>query len=154
MEFLYLANSIMRVRNGLSQLFFGDCRLSFLQREVTRVWRRVGDSNTCALSVRRFSGPLGYQLPIPSAWSAGPDSNRVRRGLQSRASTTSASGANFWQGTRDSNSAIPGLESGALPIEPVPRGAWYPRRDLNPHVRRRQFLRLVCLPFHHPGTFW
>lgn len=29
----------------------------------------------------------------------------------------------LWQGTRDSNSAIPGLESGALPIEPVPRGA-------------------------------
>jgi hypothetical protein len=25
---------------------------------------------------------------------------------------------------------------------------------LSPHIRRRQFLRLVCLPFHHSGPFW
>ena len=30
-------------------------------------WRRVGDSNSCAVAVRQFSGLLGYQLPIPSA---------------------------------------------------------------------------------------
>jgi hypothetical protein len=30
------------------------------------MWQRVGDSNSCVLSVRRFSRPLGYQLPIPS----------------------------------------------------------------------------------------
>ncbi len=29
-------------------------------------WRRVGDSNSCALSVRQFSRLRGYQLPIPS----------------------------------------------------------------------------------------
>ena len=32
-----------------------------------KIWRRVGDSNSCALAVRQFSGLLGYQLPIPSA---------------------------------------------------------------------------------------
>lgn len=29
-------------------------------------WRRVGDSNSCALSARQFSRLLGYHLPIPS----------------------------------------------------------------------------------------
>jgi hypothetical protein len=32
-----------------------------------KIWRRVGDSNSCALAVLQFSGLLGYQLPIPSA---------------------------------------------------------------------------------------
>ena len=56
-------------------------------------WRRGGDSNSYALAVRWFSGPVGHHLPIPSAWSAGRDSNSLRAGLQSAASSTSASGA-------------------------------------------------------------
>ena|SRR5213596_885125 len=79
-----------------------------------KIWRRVGDSNSCALAVRQFSGLLGYQLPIPSAllivgrpgetvpktsvsaipppahWSTEPDSNWLRTGLQAAASTASA----------------------------------------------------------------
>jgi hypothetical protein len=89
-------------------------------------WRRSGVSNPDARLGLAVFGTVSARPKTritPPHWSAGPDSNRVRRGLQSRASTTSASGANCWQGTRDSNSAIPGLESGALPIEPVPRGA-------------------------------
>ena len=31
-----------------------------------KIWRRVGDSNSCALAVRQFSRLLGYRLPIPS----------------------------------------------------------------------------------------
>ena len=56
-------------------------------------WRRGGDSNSYALAVRWFSGPVGHHLPIPSPWSAGRDSNSLRAGLQSAASSTSASGA-------------------------------------------------------------
>ena len=46
-----------------------------------KIWRRVGDSNSCALAVRQFSGLLGYQLPIPSTfqketWYRTSDSNR------------------------------------------------------------------------------
>lgn len=41
-------------------------RLTALPGAPVHNWRRVGDSNSCALSVRQFSRLLGYQLPIPS----------------------------------------------------------------------------------------
>ena len=55
-------------------------------------WRRARDSNPEVLALRPASNGVGCLLPMLS-WSAGPDSNRVRTGLQSAASTTSASGA-------------------------------------------------------------
>ena len=38
-----------------------------------------------------------------------------------------------------------------LPREPFRQGrkTWWAWRDSNSHVRRRQFLRLVCMQFHH-----
>ena len=39
-------------------------------KKFSRGWRRVGDSNSYAPKVRRFSRPLGYRLPIPSALEA------------------------------------------------------------------------------------
>jgi hypothetical protein len=87
-----------------------------------KICRRVGDSNSCAVAVRQFSGLLGYQLPIPSAcqllvgqerlelsrpkapvpktsvsaipppahWSTEPDSNWLRTGFETAASTAAA----------------------------------------------------------------
>ena len=94
-----------------------------------------------------FGTVRASRSPRPSSWSASSDLNRIRRGLQSRASTTSASDA--WQGIGESNSAIPVLETGALPIEPIPRGAslWWGLRGLSPDVRRRQILSLLCIHF-------
>lgn len=37
---------------------------------------------------------------------------------------------------------------------PVDHPNWCARRDLNSHARRRQFLRLVCIPFHHLRMIW
>ena len=53
----------MRIRTPCA--WFGIKLLSQEHPDVN--WRRVGDSNSCALAVRQFSGLLGYQLPIPSA---------------------------------------------------------------------------------------
>jgi hypothetical protein len=39
-----------------------------ITRSLLKIWRRVGDSNSYAPKLRRFSGPVGHHLPIPSVW--------------------------------------------------------------------------------------
>ena len=116
-------------RNRTCVRFISVCRVSSAVpchwANPPQSWRRGGDSNSYALAVRWFSGPVGHHLPIPSAWSAGRDSNSLRAGLQSAASSTSASGA---------------LSKN-----------WWPRRGSNSHARRRWFLRPVCLPISPLG---
>ena len=86
-------------RNRTCVRFISVCRVSsavpchWANPPHTKVWRKRGDSNPYALSVRWFSGPESHQLLVSSVWSAVRDSNSVRAELQSAASSTSASGA-------------------------------------------------------------
>src|ERR1019366_4001889 len=61
-------------------------------------------------------------------------------------SSTVPSGAR-WRGTRDSNSVMPGLEFGALPIEPVPRGAGPGSR-----TRKHLILSQAAIPIRQSGN--
>ena len=71
-------------------------------------------------------------LPISSAWTHGPESNRCM--------------------TRFANERLTVLAT----VREIVKELWYPARDLNPHARRRCVLSAVCLPFHQRGLkmFW
>jgi hypothetical protein len=56
-------------------------------------WRKRGDSNPYALSVRWFSGPGSHHLLISSALERRPRLELGKSGVQSAASSTLASGA-------------------------------------------------------------
>ena len=82
-----------------------------------RIWRRVGDSNSCALAVRQFSGLLGYQLPIPprtDCWWARRDSNsQTRRKPVSKTGVYPNSTTRPWSTEPDSNWLRAGLQAAA-----------------------------------------
>ena len=77
-------------------------------------------SRTMAL-VSKTSVFTSYTTP---AWSTVPDSNRIRAGLQSAASTASAFGAQNvnkpWLGRKDSNLRLLGSEPSAVAAVPLP----------------------------------
>ena len=100
-------------------------------------WRRVGDSNSYAPKLRRFSGPVGHHLPVPSVWwlilVAG---YRVERSLRLFRPTLSpdqiqpALSKNL-EARRRIELRVNRFAGGAVTVS---LRAWYPRRASNPHA--------------------
>ena len=76
-----------------------------------------------------------------------PGENRTHHELLCRQSLRQLASGAKWRGTRDSNPVMPGLESGALPIEPVPRGAGPGSR-----TRKHLILSQAAIPIRQSGN--